>query len=285
MENEKKITYIKGTYIWSFDKNYETKIKMIKSINGNIKLQNMTIFKDDNEFILKPRCIINDPFDEDNSILLSCDIIDLQNKCNNYDSRMGFLKQMENFGNKIKKNNTKINFQQKFKFKNTNINITEVINKLIKYCLSTNIELDEIDYTDQTIIVSNKLTNILSACDEIYFIRYIFDKLCKNNKYEYDIIDKLNYKFIDDLTINDNGLNIINEYLKKLELKHSSIKKNELHESCHEKFSISNQINKDCIFIPKSVNSNKKGYFIDQRFVGNTDPYTIIFSNINEIYS
>ena len=99
MEKENKVTYVKGTYIWSFDKNYQSKIKMIKSVDGNIKLQNMTIYKDDKEYIIKPRCIINDPFDDENSILLSCDIINLENECNNYDGRMSFLKHIQYFGN------------------------------------------------------------------------------------------------------------------------------------------------------------------------------------------
>lgn len=286
MDKEKsKITYVKGTYIWSFDKKYQTKIKMIKSIDGNIKLQNMTIFNNDIEYILKPRCVINDPFDEESSILLSCDIIDLENKCNNYDGRMTFLKQIQYFGKDIKENDSKISFSQKFKVKANDLDLNDIANLLIKYCISCNIELDEIDIQDDIIEVNNKVTNVLSACDELYFIRFIFMKISLKNKFEYELFDNLSYKFIDEKTKGNDGIEFINNYLKKLEEKHQYIKQEELVDNFKSKFEITEKPNKSAIFIPKSTKITKNGYFIDNRFIADTDPYTIIFSNLNEIYS
>ncbi len=285
MEKENKITYVKGTYIWSFDKNYESKIKMIKSVDGNIKLQNMTIFKDDVEYILKPRCIINDPFDEENSILLSCDIINLENECNNYDGRMTFLKKIQYFGKEIKENDSKISFIQKFKITTNDIEIREIANTLIKYCISCNIEIDEIDIDNNIIEINNKITNVLSACDELYFIRYIFREISLRNKFTYELYDNLSYKFTDEKTLGTDGIEFINNYLKKLNQKHSDIKKEELVEKYVNNFEISENPNKTAIFIPKSTKLTKNGYFIDNRFVADTDPYTVIFSNLNEIYS
>lgn len=285
MDKENKITYIKGTYIWSFDKNFQTKIKMIKSVNGNIKLQNMSIYKDGEEYILKPRCIINDPFDEDNSILLSCDIIDLQNKCCNYDARMTFLKQIQHFGKNIKENNSKISFSQSFSIKDSEIDKHEIINKLIKRCLSCNIELDEIEIKENIIIVSNKFTNVLSSCDELYFVRFIFEQISLRQKFSYEIVNNLYYKFSDDLTFGENGLDYINKYIKKLEAKHSLINKEELVEKFKGDFEIGNIPNDKSIFVPKSTSISNNGYFGDNRFSPNSDPYKVIFSNINEIYS
>ena len=285
MQNENKISYVKGTYIWSFNKSYESKIKMIKSIDGNIKLQNTTIFKDDLEYILKPRCIINDPFDEENSILLSCDIINLENQCNNFDGRMSFLKHIQYFGNAIKDNDSKISFTQKFKiFEIKDIDLKNLSNILIKYCISCNIEIDEIDIYDDIIEISNKTTNVLSACDELYFLRYIFNELSLKEKFKYEFYDNLAYKFTDEKTLGTDGIEFINNYVKKLKLKHSLIKQEELHEK-YKEFEIEEVPNKKAIFIPKSTKLTKNGYFIDNRFVADTDPYTVIFSNINEIYS
>ena len=284
MEKEDNITYIKGTYIWSFNKNFQNKIKMIKSINGNIKLQNMNIFKDNEEFILKPRCIINDPFDEDNSILISCDIIDLENTCNNYDERKTFLKEIQHFGKEIKKNDSKISFSQKFKINTSNIDLQTIANNLIKNCLSSNIEIDEIEIENDIINVCNKFTNALSACDELYFIRYIFMEISKKFKFEYKLFNNLSYKFLDDKTSNSDGIEFINKYIKNLKDKNDIIKKNEIFEMYHNEFKVGNNPS-DNIFIPKSTFLAKCGYFVDNRFIADTDPYSIIYSNLNQIYS
>ena len=286
MDNEKsEVTYIKATYIWSFENKYETLIKVIKSINNNIKIQNVTILRD-KEYLLKPRSIVNDPFSDDNSILLLCDIIDLENKCHSNDGRITFLKVIHDFNSIITKLKTKISFCQKFKLSNIDIMTEDLINKFISLCLKCNIDLDEISIKDDVLEVSNNFTNLLSCCDELSFLRFLFFKFSKINNIDYIFHENLIYKFIDVNTLGEDGYFKTLEYVDKLRSKHELINKDELCEKFvdNEKFTIGENLDK-MIVIPKSVqDNNKNAFFIDQRFNANSDPYTIIYTNIIEIY-
>lgn len=254
---EKKISYTKATYIWSHEKNkFCSKIKIIKSIDNNLTIP--TISTNNNmDYILQPRCIVNDPFNEDNSILIWCDLLNLDSKCFNSDERISFLKDTKEFEEKIKSNGTKISFTQRFFIKdNEKFNV----DNFIKLSLDCGINLDEIYYDNDILEVSNYFTEILTACDELLFIRYIISRICKFEFYE-----NLEYKFMD-------NINDVN-YLKKLNSKHDLIKKDELFFEKFDNLTINNISNKIITYI------------LDKRFISSIDPYSLIKNNIRLIYT
>ena len=255
---EKKVNYTKATYIWSSEKNqFCSKIKIIKSINDNLSIP--TISTDNNmDYILQPRCIVNDPFNDDNSILIWCDILNLDSKCYNSDTRINFLKDIKNLEEKIKLKDTKISFTQKFLIKDSKNTFN--IDIFIKLCLDCGINIDEIYYNDSILEITNNLTELLTACDELVYLRYIISRLCS-----FEFYKNLEYKFMDN--VNDKS------YLEKLSSKHDLIKKEELF---FEKFDNSSiQI----------IDNKISNYILDKRFIGSIDPYILINNNIKLLYT
>ena len=254
---EKKVNYTKATFIWSFNRNqFCSKIKIIKSIDNNLNIP--TISTNNNmDYILQPRCIVNDPFTNDNSILIWCDILNLDSKCYNSDSRIIFLKDIKELEEKIKVKNTKICFTQKFLIKDQKN--TFDIDIFIKLCLDCGINIDEINYNDNILSVTSNLTELLTACDELLFMRYIVSRICNFEFYE-----NLEYKFTDNL--NDKS------YLEKLSSKHDLIKKEELFFENFDSSSI------------KIIDNKISSYILDMRFNGSIDPFTLIINNIKLLY-
>lgn len=254
---EKKISYTKATYIWSQEKNqFCSKIKIIKSIDNNLTIPSITI-NNNMDYILQPRCIVNDPFNKDNSILIWCDLLNLDSKCFNYDERINFLKDIKELEENIKPKNIKISFTQRFIIKDKD---TFNIDSFIKLSLDCGINIDEISYNKNILEISNNFTELLTACDELLFIRYIISKICSFEFYE-----NLEYKFKDD--INDAN------YIKKLGSKHDLIKKEELFYKTFDNLTIN--------YIDNKSNS----YILDKRFIGSIDPFSLIKNNIKLIYT
>ena len=282
-----KISYLKGTYIWKTgkDETYNYRMKIIKSINNNIKLPIMNIY-DDKEYILKPRCIVNDPFSNENSLLIWSDIIDLEGKCYSNDSRISFLQNMKEYNEIIKKNIPKISFIQKYHIEeNTNFNNEDLLDEFIKLCLGCSIEVDEFKINNNILEIQNIPTQILSACDELLITRFLFYKLSLKYNFKYKLDDQLKYSFCDLNSQSENGHDYIVKYVKKLENIHSNIQKSKIYKQFQDKKFTSGDNLDNMIMIPESVKKFNNGFFVDQRFVSSSDPYSVIYNNIILIYT
>ena len=289
--NNKKdtISYVKGTYIWKTEEAevYNSRMKIIKSINNNIKLPLVNIYEN-KEYILKPRCIVNDPFTKENSLLIWCDIIDFDAKCYSSDSRITFLQQIKECNEIIKVKTPRISFIQKFEItstKNKELDYELLLNDFINLCLGCNIEIDEFQIKNNVIEIQNNLTQILSSCDDLLLIRFLFYKLSLINKFKYKLCDKLKYKFCDIDSQSDNGYETIIQYATKLGQVHNNIKKEKLHKDFKDKSFSFGQSSSNMIVIPESVKKSKNGFFIDQRFISLSDPYAIIYNSIKLLYT
>ena len=288
--NKDKISYLKGTYIWETTKDdgFNYRMKIIKSINNNIKLPIMNIYQDENECFLKPRCIVNDPFSDENSLLIWCDIIDLEGKCHSSDSRLSFLQEMKNYTEIIKKNIPKISFIQKFNIQentNNNFNNENLLDEFIKLCLGCNIEVDEYNIKNNNIEIQNIPTQILSACDELLISKFIFYKLSLKYNFKYQLDSQLKYMFSDNNSQSEQGYEIILDYVKKLEVIHSNIEKSKIYKDYQNKDCTFGDKLNNMIIIPQSIKKNNNGFFVDQRFNSSSDPYSIIYNNIKLIYN
>jgi len=260
-------------------------MKIIKSINNNIKLPIMNIYED-KEYILKPRCIVNDPFSNENSLLIWSDIIDLEGNCYSNDSRISFLQQMKDYNEIIKKNIPRISFIQRYHIEEkTAFNNESLLDEFIKLCLGCNIEVDEFNVDNNILEIQNIPTQILSACDELLITRFLFYKLSLKYNFKYKLDAQLKYSFCDVNSQSDKGHETIINYVKKLENIHSNIQKSKIYKKFQDKkFTFGNKLN-NMIIIPESVKKFNNGFFVDQRFISSSDPYSVIYNNIKLIYT
>lgn len=281
-----KISFLKGTYIWK-EKNeekYECKMKIIKSINNNIKLPISYAYVNGEEHILKPRNVVNDPFSNENSLLIWCDLVTFEGKSNNIDDRLTFLNQMNKHQEILKEKIPKVSFVQKFVVEG-DINLELVIEDFVRLCLGSNIEIDEYNVCGNTLEINTVYNQILSACDELLLSRYLFYKLSKKFKFTYKLDDKLVYIFSDKTCDSEDGQKNIESYVKNLEKSHNLIDKKLLHnEYSSKKFNYGKKLN-DMVIIPESSIKLKHCYLIDQRFKSSVDPYSVIAANIMVLYN
>jgi len=285
-ENTDKISYIKGTYIWKLnkDESYSYKMKIIKSVNNNIKLPISFIENEDRELVLKPRCIVNDPFSNENSLLIWCDIIDTEGKCLNKDTRINFLNVMKLNQETLKKNIPKLSFIQKFIINEINdeVVLENLIEDFVRLCLASNIEIDEYSLNNNVIEYNTTMNDILGACDELLISRFIFYKLSKKYKFKYELDEQLKYMFNDVLLNSESGKDKLEEYINILKDTHKNINKDELFNNESE-FNFGSSSN-NLIYTPEHSLKLKNLYFVDQRFKSSSDVFDIVASNISLIY-
>ena len=290
--SEKKndnISYIKGIYVWktSINEFYNQRIKIIKTINNNIKLPLINIYENNNEFILKPRCVVNYQFSNENAMLIWCDIFDLEGNCYSCDNRIGFLKVIQEYNKIIEKKSPKISFIQKYEIEQEDLLKLDsefFLNELIKLCLGSGIEIDEYQLCNNTLELQNNPSGILAACDELLVVRYLFYKLSLKYRFNYKLSEQLKYKFYDINTTSDKGYESVIKYVTKLGNIHPNINKLQL---CKDFKDINFSFGKNTsnmIMIPETVKKFNNGFFIDQRFNVSSDHYSIIFSNIKFLY-
>lgn len=282
-----KVSYLKGTYIWkqTSEESYECKMKIIKSINNNIKLPISYTYINDIEYILKPRSIVNDPFSSENSLLIWCDLVTFEGKSNNLDDRINFLQELSKHQEVLKEKIPKISFVQNFTVNTEGIDIENLLEDFIRLCLGSNIEIDEYSFKGNKIKFNTVLNQVLSACDELLLSRYLFNRLSKKYKFNYDLDDNLSYIFCDIKCTEEDGQKNLLEYVNNLKNNHKTIDNKLLDKNYINKtFSSGNNVN-DMILTPDSSLKLKSNHLIDQRFKSSSDVYSIICQNIKVIYN
>ena len=155
MNSEKKeIKIIKTIYVWINQKNdFEYKYKIIKSVDKNLSLPLTSIFRDQ-ELILKPRSIYNNPFDNENSLIIFCDLFKVNGECINYDKRHELLINLKNLEEIITECKPQISFKPCFEIKPGSI---IMVDQFINLCLKAKIDI----YEYETKNLDNKLVSEL----------------------------------------------------------------------------------------------------------------------------
>lgn len=123
-EVKKELKLVKLTYIWEINNEYYERNRLFRTDNENVKIPIFNTFYDDKEIILKPRFISINPFKENGSLLVYCDIYDIMGNQINNDGRLNLIKLIEASKNKfspkisVKLNIKleKINYEKKKKY-------------------------------------------------------------------------------------------------------------------------------------------------------------------------
>jgi len=100
-EVKKELKLVKLTYIWEINNEYYERNRLFRTDNENIKIPIFNTFYDDKEIILKPRFISINPFKENGSLLVYCDIYDIMGNQINNDGRLNLIKLIEASKNKF----------------------------------------------------------------------------------------------------------------------------------------------------------------------------------------
>merc|ERR1712227_710950 len=236
-EVKKELKLVKLTYIWEINnEDYE-----------NIKIPIFNTFYDDKEIILKPRFISINPFKENGSLLVYCDIYDIMGNQINNDGRLNLIKLIEASKNKF---SPKISVKLNIKLEKINYEKKKnILETIINLSIKSKLNINEYYIEEDDLVLTNEFNNILECIDEVYLLRYIINCSSKILEYDYNINDK---------TIKDNGLESISKY--------------------------SIYLNKLNVIIPDSINLVKKGYLIYNNFKFSECLYNCGIKFLNTIY-
>ena len=255
-ESKKELKLVKLTYIWEINNEYYERNRLFRSENDNIKIPIFNTFYEDKEIILKPRYISINPFKENGSLLVYCDIYDTMGNQINNDGRLNLIKLMEVSKNKL---NPKLSIKLNIKLEKSNYEKRKnVLETIINLSIKSKLNISEYYIEEDELIITNEFNNLLECIDEVNLLRYIIFCSSKILDYEYNINDKIKIKFMDDETIKDNGLEVINSYILNL-----------------------NKLN---VIIPGSINIVKKGYFMYNGFKFSECLYNSSIRLLNSIY-
>ena len=255
-EAKNELKLVKLTYIWEINNEYYERNRLYRTDSDNIKIPIFNTFYEDKEIILKPRYISINPFKENGSLLVYCDIYDITGNQINNDGRLNLIKLMEASKNKL---NPKMSIKLNIKLEKNNYEKRKnVLETIINLSIKSKLNISEYYIEDDDLIITNEFNNLLDCVDEVYLLRYIVYCSSKILEYRYDINDKVKIKFMDDNTSKDNGLDVINSYCLNL-----------------------NKLN---VIIPDSINIVKKGYFMYNSFKFSECLYNNSIKFLNQIY-
>ena len=111
---------------------------------------------------------------------------------------------------------------------------------------------------ENTIVIENELNNCLDCLDEFLLFEYVLFRTSKALEFNYKINNQFSYKFLDNNTTKENGIEALQAYAKKL-----------------------NQMN---VIIPETVERLKQGYLIDNTFTLNECLYENFIKVFNSLY-
>lgn len=255
-EVKKELKLVKLTYIWEINNEYYERNRLFRTDNENVKIPIFNTFYDDKEIILKPRFISINPFKENGSLLVYCDIYDIMGNQINNDGRLNLIKLIEASKNKF---SPKISVKLNIKLEKINYEKKKnILETIINLSIKSKLNINEYYIEDDDLVLTNEFNNILECIDEVYLLRYIINCSSKILEYDYNINDKIKIKFMDDNTIKDNGLESISKY--------------------------SLYLNKLNVIIPDSINLVKKGYLIYNNFKFSECLYNCGIKFLNTIY-
>ena len=255
--DKKDVTIIKVCYVWQESLfNFNTRYRIIKSINKNFKVPLMNVNVKNEEIILKPRYITNDPFGNENNLLAICDIFSTEGDCINFDKRNDLNTFLKDNEQKIKNDNPKFTFHHIIDYRTEISDKYITLNKLINLCLSCKIDIQEYFIENNKFHIINNFTDPLNVCDEILLFLFIVNKYFEIEGIKYTISENFSYKYLDSTTNQENGIEKLNQIKSKI--------KN--------------------ITIPKTIEKLKQGYYIDESHNFDKCPYSIYTNILNNLY-
>ena len=271
---ENKIENIISEYIWIYKNNINSKTKTIHVFNNKLNLPILTVEIDNKDYFIKPRTVYKDPFRVRGSILIICDLYNMNGDPTNDNNRYKLLSKIDE--TKLEDRHPIFNLKQEYKLKNINsdedASIKEIRNfaeKQYLYCLSTNMNINEYQISkDNKISYTIGPNGIMTICDDLWISRFIMNRLIEDTNMKIIFKDKLIISYSDNFTKKENGIDEINNIFKKIGVLD---KNNKLKNKCNLKITSETKI-------------MKRGSIEDHRNSSETDPYVIVKKLYSKIY-
>lgn len=265
-ENEEnvneKVSIIKILYLWQDgNDHFSSRNKIIRTIDKNVKLNVLTTYNGVKELLLKPRFVSKDPFKNDDSLIVMCDIFGSDGQNLNVDKRIDFVKKLEEYKTQIEETEPRFSFITKVEFPNieNEVKLNDIIETLVNVAVKGKVNISQYYLEDKnTVVFENEFNESINCTDEFTFFKYILERTSKILNFEYKINNKFGYKLLTKKSNTDGGL----EELKLL----------------------SEKLQKINIIIPETIERMGQGYLIDNSYNNDVDIYHNFTNILDKIY-
>lgn len=256
-----QIKTIKVSYLWKKGNNFICRNRIIKSNEKNINIPILNTYDGIKEILVQPRHIGLDPFKNDDSLLIMSEIFDAKGNRLSNDKRSDLVKLLNAKKSTIEANSPRFSFSIKVTILDQDkfVVLQNIAETLTNVAVKSRININQYYFeNDNTIIIENELNNCLDCLDEFLLLEYILFRTSKALEFSYKINNQFSYKFLDNNTTKENGIEALQEYAKKL-----------------------NQMN---VIIPETVERLKQGYLIDNTFTLDQCLYESFIKVFNSLY-
>lgn len=256
-----QIKTIKVSYLWKKGNNFITRNRIIKSNEKNINIPILNTYDGIKEILVQPRHIGLDPFKNDDSLLIMSEIFDAKGNRLSNDKRSDLVNLLNAKKSTIKANSPRFSFNIKVTILDQDkfIALQNIAETLTNVAVKSRINVNQYYFENEnTIVIENELNNCLDCLDEFLLFEYILFRTSKALEFKYKINNQFSYKFLDNNTTKENGIEALQEYTKKL-----------------------NQMN---VIIPETVERLKQGYLIDNTFTLDQCLYESFIKVFNSLY-
>jgi len=255
--SENKISLVKIIYLWQEGINkFNSRSKILRTTDKNIKLNVMTTFNGTKELLLKPRYITTDPFKNDDSLIVMCDVFGSNGVNLNVDKRIDMVKSLEKYKDNIVDMEPKCCFIIKITFTQDlpEVKKSDFIETIVNVAVKGKININQYYFESKdTVVFENEFNDFINCADELTFFKYVLNRSANILNFEYKIENNFTYKLLTKKSNQDGGL----DELKLL----------------------SEKLNKINVVIPESIERIGQGYLLDNTFTNDI----CIYNNFNSV--
>jgi hypothetical protein len=255
--SDNKISLIKILYLWQENNNkFNSRSKILRTIDKNIKLNVLTTYHGNKEILLKPRYITTDPFKNDESLIVMCDIFGSNGTNLNSDKRIDLVKKIETYKDIINETEPKCSFIIKITLTDdlTDVKKNDIIETFVNVAIKGKVNINQYYFENKnTVIFENEFNDYINCADELTFFKYVLFRTSNILNFNYKLEDSFTYKLLNKNSNKEGGL----EELKAL----------------------SDKLNKINVIIPESIERIGYGYLLDNTYTNDV----CIYHNFSQI--
>ena len=252
---------VKVSYLWKKGNNFVCRNRIIKTTEKNINIPILNTYDGIKEILVQPRHIGLDPFKNDDSLLIMSEIFDAKGNRLSNDKRSDLVKLLNAKKSTVEANSPRFSFSIKVTIQDEEkyVVLENIAETLTNVAVKSRININQYYFeSENTIVIESELNNCLNFLDEFLLFEYVLFRVSKILDFKYKLNNQFSYKFLDNNTTKENGIEPLNEYAKKL-----------------------NQMN---VIIPETVERLKQGYLIDNTFTLDQCLYESFIKVFNSLY-
>ena len=214
-KNPDKVIVFKVEYVWQHERNkFISRNKILKTNKKTVDIPVSSTYYNEREFILVPKFITVNPFRSDDSVLAICDVL-------NSDATNITFEKRSILTDLFEKNQSFLNeFSPRFAFKlkiifnevKSNYEKKKLTNNLIDLSLKARINVSEYYFDGNNFIIENDFMGAINCAEELLTFKYILNIASEMYNFDYKLDKTTYFKFMDNLTSNNNSLEKIKEY-------------------------------------------------------------------------